>query len=56
MGDNVGAFVMGTEIRVYFDIYFTTVFSYYLGILSPTYLGTFLIEEIIYYPIVEFTD
>ena len=48
MGDNVGAFVMGTEIRVYFDIYFTTVFSYYLGILSPTYLGTFLIEEIIY--------
>ena len=37
MGDNVGAFVMGTEIRVYFDIYFTTVFSYYLGILSPTY-------------------
>lgn len=47
MGDNVGAFIMGTEIRVYFDIYFTTVFSYYLGLLAPTYLGTFLIEEII---------
>lgn len=48
MGDNVGAFIMGTEVRVYFDIYFTTIFSYYLGVISPTYLGTFLIEEIIY--------
>ena len=26
MGDNVGAFVMGTEIRVYFDIYFVLLF------------------------------
>ena len=47
MGDNVGTFIMGTEIRVYFDVYFTSVFSYYLSILSPTYLGTFLMEEIV---------
>lgn len=46
IGENVGSFVMGTEIRLYFDIYFTTIFSYYLGILAPVYMGTFLIKEI----------
>ena len=47
MGDEVGSFVMGTEIRAYLDLFFINVMGYYLGIIQPTYVGPYIMSEMV---------